>query len=92
MRPLRLNEVGISITAVIIGFAVFLWAYSNLGCSELDRYMQEGRCFDINYRCNVECTNYGWNYTNKLDGCKCDCGTHYVSYCSGFAYKKEGLA
>ena len=59
-----------------------------------DKYSQDSICFDMNYRCSVECNNFGWNYTNNHYGnysrCSCDCdGSHYVSMCSGFAFEKD---
>jgi len=54
-----------------------------------DKYDTYSSCFDINFRCGVECGNYDLNFTGQVDGCKCDCGPAYVSICSGFAYEKE---
>jgi hypothetical protein len=58
-------------------------------CLMGDRYSMESLCFDMNYRCQVECGNYGWNFTGQIMGCVCDCGDWEVSSCSGFAYAKN---
>ena len=54
-----------------------------------DKYTLNSRCHDPNYRCTIECENYDWNFTGKIDGFMCDCGEAYVSVCSGFAYPKD---
>ena len=53
------------------------------------KYYMDDVCFDWDYRCQVECGNYGRNFTGNMDGCACDCGDIMVSACSGFAYDKE---
>lgn len=58
-------------------------------CLQGDRYNMNSFCFDMNYRCQVECGNYGWNFTGKTRGCVCDCGDWEVSSCSGFAHAKD---
>jgi len=54
-----------------------------------DKYFMDSPCFDFNYRCDVECSRYGLSFTGVTDGCACDCGTGWVSSCSGFYYDKE---
>jgi len=49
-----------------------------------DRYSLNSPCHDPNYRCQIECSNYGLNFTGEIDGCMCDCGNASVSVCSGF--------
>lgn len=54
-----------------------------------NKYYDDSPCFDTNYRCQVECSNFGRNFTGKMDGCACDCGDAFVSMCSGFMRMKE---
>jgi len=54
-----------------------------------DRYFDNSPCFDMSYRCQVECHKYGLNFTGITEDCSCDCGTGWVSSCSGFYYDKE---
>jgi len=55
-----------------------------------DSYSTESWCFDKTFRCEVECKSYDWNYQGNIIGnCGCDCGEYVVSFCSGFAWKKE---
>lgn len=53
------------------------------------KYFMDSWCFDFHYRCTAECGRYGLNFTGVTDGCACDCGTGWVSSCSGFYYDKE---
>lgn len=49
-------------------------------------------CFDMEFRCKVECAAYDWNSYGQVENtCGCDCGEHIVSSCSGFAYDKKGV-
>lgn len=85
-----------SLVAFIIACIVFvglLYGTMEAGqyyCDKNPSYYQDDFCFSIELRCDVECGNYDWNWTGEMKGCNCDCGTHYVSICSGFAYEKEG--
>jgi hypothetical protein len=51
-----------------------------------NRYEMDSPCFNMTFRCEVECSGWDLNYTGKVDGCACDCGTGMVSACSGFFY------
>ena len=54
-----------------------------------DKYTQSSECFDINYRCKVECGNYNMNFSGVIENfcrCYCDYPNYFVSYCSGFLY------
>jgi hypothetical protein len=53
------------------------------------KYYQDDPCFDVNYRCQVECGNFNRNFTGNMEGCSCDCGDAWVSSCSGFMHMKE---
>lgn len=52
-------------------------------------YISSNPCFNVTYRCQVECGNFGKNFTGEMDGCACDCGDAFVSMCSGFMRMKE---
>lgn len=54
-----------------------------------DKYFFDSPCFDFHHRCIVECERYGLTFTGVTDGCSCDCGTGWVSSCSGFYYDKD---
>jgi len=64
------------------------WVYCLQG-EHTAKYFMDSWCSDMNYRCNAECSNYGLEFTGIIDGCACDCGTGWVSSCSGFYYDKE---
>ena len=52
-----------------------------------DKYYQDSMCFDVNFRCQVECAEWDRNFTGVIiNGCNCECGDGIVSYCSGFFY------
>jgi len=53
-----------------------------------DKYFYDSPCFDFHYRCEVECSRFNLEFTGVTDGCACDCGTGWVSSCSGFYYDK----
>lgn len=80
----------------IIGAFVALFLFTAIStkgfcmfADDWDRYYSKSPCFDFNYRCQIECGTYGLNFTGITDDCSCDCGTGWVSACSGFYYDKE---
>ena len=77
---------------IILILLVIDFGYYHLKCKDNPSYYMDDMCFDTDYRCEIECSNFDLNYTgNIVDGCKCDCKEGYVSYCSGFymEYEKE---
>lgn len=52
-----------------------------------NKYRKDSFCFDIDYRCEVECSTYDQNYTGEVKDYGCVCTNDIVvSYCSGFGY------
>jgi hypothetical protein len=84
-----INVLGYLI-GIIIGFMLVIFAqegYCHFNPSYNDMYSP---CFDTDLRCEWECSEYGLIYQNKTNPeftCECDCGTGYVSMCSGFFYE-----
>jgi len=63
-----------------------------MGCLTGDRYSMDSFCFDMNYRCQVECGNWGYKFNGTTEGCKCYCDSGgYVSACSGFYYHDDDV-
>lgn len=82
--------IGVSIFLLAVSFINYAIAYMKYGgCS---KYYMDSPCFDWGYRCGVECSNYGLNFTGEVSGCECDCGAGVVSACSGFYYDYENPA
>ena len=84
---------GLSIVfGLILGFIVlFVGAEINKEYLCTDKYTMDSPCFDLQYRCEVECSMYGLNFTGELPKghCSCQCDeNNSVSFCSGFLYTK----
>lgn len=78
--------ISVLICLVLFSMMNFALGVAVYGC---DPYYMDSPCFDMNYRCEVECSRYDRNFTGEIDGCSCDCGDGWVSSCSGFFYAKD---
>lgn len=76
---------------IMLGIIIFCLIQLLGGWDKIcDPYLTDSICFDVNFRCQVECGSYDWNSNGVITRtCKCDCGEHIVSFCSGFAYDKK---
>ena len=73
----------------MVGVNTYSWI--KWGCHDKNsnaKYFMDSPCFDHVYRCEVECSNYELKFTGITNGCSCDCGTGWVSACSGFYFDK----
>jgi len=87
-KKILLSSVGV-LFSLLLFFGILFGIY-NIYCDYFgDKYSEDSICFDINFRCKVECGNFGRNFTGMINDCLCDCGDGWVSICSGFFYPKN---
>ena len=78
------------VLAIVLSFFGFIIIFVLIGlgedfyCDRHPSYFDGDVCFRTNYRCQIECNNYGLNYTDFIEPCYCGCGQEYkVSICTG---------
>lgn len=83
-----MSNVNIELT--IMGFLIIftLVLGGGLGiekyCDSHPSYFQDDMCYNTDYRCEIECGNYGYKYQYHIEHpCWCDCGDIKVSICTG---------
>jgi len=85
------------IVALVTVLAVIVLSHQGIRewivpCLVGDRYSMDSFCFDMNYRCQVECGSWGYKFNGTTEGCKCYCDSGgYVSACSGFYYHDDDV-
>jgi hypothetical protein len=87
---MSLTEWVIALLVVVAALVLFI-AGQGIYCHFFPSYQEYDTCFDFDYRCQAECRDYGLiyqNMSNPENTCQCDCGSAYVSMCSGFRYPK----
>jgi hypothetical protein len=85
------NLKTVIVAASIVATTLIWMLLLHLGPFCDDKYTMSSPCFDPVYRCQAECSFYDANFTGKFIEnavCGCDCGSFWVSACSGFAYNK----
>ena len=85
LESIDVTELFMLLIFIITIFSIIWIITSDNKC---DKYDVDSLCFDINYRCEIECKSYDLNFSGNVDGCTCDCETANVSLCSGFIYPK----
>ncbi len=92
MKAFRLNTFQ-TIVIGIVGAIIILIIITTIGmqyCKTHPSYFQDSQCFNLDYRCQIECANYYLNYTDFEEPCFCGCGKDYkVSFCSGFISERK---
>ena len=84
--------IGLIIVIAVFNIVIYIYDVVVWGCGidEYAKYYQDSPCFDVNFRCEVECSHFNrTSIPEGRDGCKCDCGDIWVSLCSGFPYDKD---
>ena len=84
--------VGFFIVLIIVVGIIIVIGYINAKYLCTDKYTMNSPCFDMGYRCSVECGTYGLNFSGELPkkGCSCKCDDkNYVSACTGWLYTFE---
>lgn len=93
MNKTKAFSYGLSLVLAVLILNAIIGTYNFVewGCGDgrNGQYLMDSPCFNFTYRCEVECSNYGLDFTGIRDGCACDCGTGWVSSCSGFYYDRE---
>lgn len=76
---------------VLISVLIFIEFTYNFYCDNFgDKYFQDSGCFDLYFRCQIECISYNETFSGIIErGCMCQCEYGEVNYCSGFYYEFE---
>jgi len=85
-----LIQVGVGIITIIISILIVSFIHSLYCHNWGDKYTQDSTCFDVNFRCEVECDYYNEQFNGTIERCMCMCEEGSVSICSGFYYEYEG--
>lgn len=91
-KSIKMFLITIICAIIFVSIVISIGIGKNYYCEKNPSYLLDDTCFNVDYRCGGECLMQEGNYTGIIkDKCLCDCGSFYVSYCSGFKVDKEDV-
>lgn len=86
------------VIGVLVGFILMIGVVFAVSeavdyyCAKHPSYFMNDRCFNVQLRCDVECSNYNMSYVSFDYSCRCYCDKGIVSMCSGHLIESDQIS